>query len=581
MPEQKPKQREFSAEEKRVEQETMQRAESFCDKLFGERYRVSSVIGYGGMGYVLKAHDIQLNRTVAIKVLHQHFLNREKVIQRFVDEARTVASIKDKTNIVEVYDISREDTDERTGNWYEDEKGRRFPWFVMEYLPGESLDDIIESRQVFTPEGAYSYMAQVFDGLTVAHTHKIVHRDLKPDNIKVVDNRIPYTIKIMDFGISRTLAEGDKSTSGLTNLGEQFGTPHYMSPEQAEGDIAKIKATSDLYSAGVILFCMLTGDYPFDDDNYMNVMTMHMRDKPPLPSSINPEISPELDAVVLKAMAKEPIDRWQSASEFKAALRQAALGDQEPQPLTSKPPLELQDAIMDQDPGEEETIPANMIDIEDLKMPSAREAAPPDPVQVELPTVVAPEKPESKKEDPKSSFLMMVLLVSVALIVVGFLVWAVLAKRGSCAKETPEIAPAGPGLLVITPEEMGEFGKGVGEILAEEDDVESPTSFEDNPPTPLEGGFKATTAEDLKPYDQISWKGIQQYQGTKRCLKADATLDMLIKRYPSFPDPHFYRAKCYASHKKHRHKATHHYELFLEVAPGDHELVGAAEAALR
>jgi len=557
MPEQH--QREVSTEEMRNDLETLKKAESFRDKLFGKRYRISSVIGYGGMGYVLKAHDTELNRTVAIKVLHQDFLFRDKVLQRFVEEARTVASIKDKANIVEVYDISREDTDERDGNRYVDEFGRKYPWFVMEYLPGESLDSIIESREVFTPEAAYSYMAQIFDGLEVAHTHKVIHRDLKPENIKVVDDRIPYTIKIMDFGISRTLAEGGMSTSGLTNLGDQFGTPHYMSPEQAEGDIAKIKATSDIYSTGVILFCMLTGEFPFDDDHPATVMHMHLKNDPPVPSSINPQISSELDAVILKAMAKEPADRWQSASEFKAALRQVTLGDEEPEPLTSKPPIEIKNAVMDGDPGEEETIPANMVDIDEIV--SSRQAAPPDAVQVELPTVVAQEEPESKENDPKSSLLTWVLFGSVAFIVIGFLVWAVIAKSSSCREERIEVASAN---FIEKPEGWDEAVGAAHEESASE-------LIQRGPLAPVVAESKTVTVEELKPYDQTSWNGVQKYLGNKsNCLRARSTLEILVKHEPNFPDPHFFLAECYRRSKKHKHKANDHYKKFLQLAP-DHE----------
>jgi len=573
-------QREFSVDEKYSEHEALQKAESFCDKLFGERYRVSSVIGYGGMGYVLKAHDTQLNRTVAIKVLHRNFVSRERVLRRFVEEARTLASIKDKTNIVEVYDISRDDTPERPGNWYVDESGHRYPWFVMEYLEGDTLDTIIELRERFTPQGAYSYLAQIFDGLTVAHAQKVVHRDLKPENIKVVDDRVPYVIKIMDFGISRILADdGGGSTSDLTTFGEKFGTPHYMSPEQARGDITQIKAPSDLYSVGVMLFCMLTGKFPFDSVNYLDIMTMHMRDEPPPASSINSAVSPKLDRIILKAMAKNPADRWQSAAEFKAALREAIFGDEEPLPATSKPPIELKNALMERDPAEEETVPANVISVQDIRTLTTKQAALPDPVEVERPTIVSsPPGPKKKPaDDQKSSPLGYLLVVSVAAIVIGFAAWVVVVKGDSCASERIEIAPANTV-------EKSSLDKLAAEVTPKEEAVRTDTlpPDEETPDEspPVEPAPHAFTVADMKKHDQIAWNGIQTYQGTKRCLMAEATLDILIERYPEFPDPHFWRAQCYAATGK-KKQAAEQYRLFLKAAPEDHELVPLARKALK
>jgi serine/threonine-protein kinase len=261
------------------------------------RYRLLQRIGSGGMADVWLAEDTHLQRRVALKVLHRRFAQDREFVERFRREAEAAAGLQ-HPNIVAVYD--RGDVD---GTYY----------IAMQLLEGHSLKELIDAG--LRPEHAVLLIRQVLEAAGFAHRHGVVHRDLKPQNV-IVDAEGKATVT--DFGIARAGA------SEITQTGSVMGTPHYLSPEQAQG--MDVTAVSDLYSIGVILYEALTGRVPFEADSAVAIAMKQVSQVPQRPSSINPQVSPALDAVVMRALEKDPGHRFQSAEAFIAAL-DAALRD--------------------------------------------------------------------------------------------------------------------------------------------------------------------------------------------------------------------------------------------------------------
>lgn len=269
-------------------------------RVLNSRYEIEQLIGSGGMAEVYRARDSLLGRTVAVKVLHSQYAKDPVFIERFRHEAQAAANLN-HPNIVNVYDWGIEDS-----TYY----------IVMEYVQGRDLKAIITQGGPLLPERAVEIAMSICTALEVAHSNGIVHRDIKPQNIIVtIDNQI----KVMDFGIART-AGG----SAMTQTGTIMGTAQYISPEQAQGRVADPR--SDLYSLGVVLYEMLTGKVPFDGDNPVAIAYKHVREDPLAPSLMNPDISPELEAVVMKALAKNPENRYQSAVEMHSDLERCLEG---------------------------------------------------------------------------------------------------------------------------------------------------------------------------------------------------------------------------------------------------------------
>ena len=262
-----------------------------------ERYQVLERIGAGGMADVWLAEDRHLQRQVALKVLHSRFAQDREFIERFRLEAEAAAGLQ-HPNVVAVYD--RGDVD---GTYY----------IAMQYLQGRTLKELIDAG--LAPEEAVRLIRQVLEGARFAHRHGIVHRDLKPRNV-IVDPEGKATVT--DFGIARA------GVSEITQAGAVMGTPHYLSPEQAQGQ--EVTAVSDLYSIGVMLYEALTRRVPFEGDSAVAVAMKQVAQAPQRPSTINPQVSPALDAVVMRALEKDPGQRFQSADAFIAAL-DAALAD--------------------------------------------------------------------------------------------------------------------------------------------------------------------------------------------------------------------------------------------------------------
>jgi serine/threonine-protein kinase len=270
--------------------------------VFAGRYEVKEILGAGGMGVVYRAFDRELAEAVAIKTLRPDTLAGDSVaLERFKQEIRLARKITHR-NVVRTYDLGE------VGGMY---------YLTMEYVEGTSLKSLIQSRGRLPVPVALTVGKQLCRALEVAHEQGVIHRDIKPQNMVVEPNGF---LKVMDFGIAR-LANPPKG-KGLTEAGMAIGTPDYMSPEQLSG--LELDPRSDLYSAGVVLFECLTGRVPFEADTPWSLIAKHIEEDPPNPRSLNPEVPEALAQVVLKAMAKEKANRYQSAAEMHDAL--AAIG---------------------------------------------------------------------------------------------------------------------------------------------------------------------------------------------------------------------------------------------------------------
>src|SRR5437667_11188652 len=273
--------------------------DTLIDSVFDGRYLIIRKLGAGGMANVYLAEDQELGRRVAIKILDDRHAADDSFIERFRREAKNAAGLS-HPNIVSIHDRG-----EAEGTYY----------IAMEYLSGRSLKELIVSRGPTPIKIAVDYTRQILAALSFAHRNGIVHRDIKPHNV-VVDS--DGRLKVTDFGIARSGA------SQMTEVGSIIGTAQYLSPEQARG--APVDQRSDVYSVGIVLYEMLTGKVPFTGDTPLEIAMTHLSATPEPPSEQRIEIPHELDSIVLRALAKDPVDRYQSAEEMDADLARAARG---------------------------------------------------------------------------------------------------------------------------------------------------------------------------------------------------------------------------------------------------------------
>ncbi len=274
-------------------------------RVLGGRYELGPSIGSGGMADVYRGTDVRLGRDVAVKVLRAHLARDETFQDRFRREAQAAASLN-APSIVSVFD---------TG---EDAEG--VPYIVMEFIDGRTLREVVAEEGRLLPQRALEVTAEVCAALDAAHAAGIVHRDIKPGNVMLTRSG---EVKVMDFGIARAASD---SSSAVTQTAAVIGTAAYLSPEQARGE--HVDSRSDLYSTGCLLYELVTGAPPFTGDSPVAVAYQHVREDPEPPSAYDDTLSPAVDAVVLKAMAKNPANRYQSADEMRADLLRAGAGEQ-------------------------------------------------------------------------------------------------------------------------------------------------------------------------------------------------------------------------------------------------------------
>ncbi|HVS68784.1 MAG TPA: Stk1 family PASTA domain-containing Ser/Thr kinase [Mycobacteriales bacterium] len=274
--------------------------------LIAGRYEIGEVIGHGGMAEVHRGRDVRLGRDVAIKLLRRDLARDPTFQARFRREAQSAASLN-SPSIVAVYD-----TGEGVVN------GAATPYIVMEYVEGRTLRDILAAEGRLLPRRALEITAAICAALEQAHAAGIVHRDIKPGNVMITPSG---EVKVMDFGIARALTS---STATMTQTAAVVGTAHYLSPEQARGE--HVDARSDIYSTGCLLYELLTGAPPFTGESAVAVAYQHVREDPLPPSQVEPDVPASIDAIVLVAMAKNPVNRYASAAEMRADLERALAG---------------------------------------------------------------------------------------------------------------------------------------------------------------------------------------------------------------------------------------------------------------
>jgi len=277
-------------------------------RLLGDRYELEGVVGRGGMAEVYRARDIRLDRVVAIKTLRADLARDQTFQARFRREAQSAASLNNPS-IVAVYDTGEDLS-----------SGVPVPYIVMEYVDGRTVRDLLIEGHRLLPERSLEIISGVLRALEYSHQAGIVHRDIKPGNVMVTRNG---DIKVMDFGIARAMSDAQAT---MTQTAQVIGTAQYLSPEQARGE--RVDSRSDLYSTGCLMYELLTGRPPFTGDSPVAIAYQHVRENPIPPSRLDPDIPPWADAIVLKAMAKSPNDRYQTAAEMQADIQRAASGMQ-------------------------------------------------------------------------------------------------------------------------------------------------------------------------------------------------------------------------------------------------------------
>ena len=287
----------------------------------GDRYELGEVIGRGGMAEVFEGKDMRLGRRVAVKILRPDLARDPSFQARFRREAQSAASLN-HPNVVAVYDTGEDVLADAEGA-----TGEIVPYIVMEYVDGMTLRQLMASGRRLLPERALEIASGTLAALDYSHRHGIVHRDIKPANVMLTRGG---DVKVMDFGIARALADAGQT---MTQQSAVLGTAHYLSPEQARGEV--VDSRSDLYSTGCLMYELLTGRPPFTGESPVSIAYQHVSEQAIPPSQLDSSVTPQIDTIVLTALAKNPSDRYQTAAEMRADVERATAG----MPVTAAIPV--------------------------------------------------------------------------------------------------------------------------------------------------------------------------------------------------------------------------------------------------
>ncbi len=378
-----------------------------------DRYDLGETLGFGGMSEVHLARDTRLSRDVAIKILRADLARDPSFYERFRREAQNAASLNHPT-IVQVYDTGEAQT-----------SGGPLPYIVMEYVDGETLRDVLRRDGTIAPQAAMTWMADVCAALDFSHRNGIVHRDMKPANVMLTR---AGEIKVMDFGIARAMSD---PSAGMTQTAAVIGTAQYLSPEQARGDA--VDARSDVYAAGCVLFELLTGQPPFTGDSPVSVAYQHVREDPPTPSAILETIPPELDSITLKALSKNPANRYQTAGEMRQDLIRVLAGRKPEAPMVLSD--EERDALLTEPPKSRRRAAAPVA----AAAATAGAVSSAEPADEDPPTAIvdttAPAPARRRHSTPakaggRSKLIMLLSAAVIALVLIGGTTWYLLNSRG-------------------------------------------------------------------------------------------------------------------------------------------------------
>lgn len=418
------------------------------------KYELLQRVGRGGMAYVYKAYQPTIDRYVAVKVLHSHLAEDEQFLERFKREAKGLGSLR-HPHIVSVIDFDVDD------GWY---------YMVMDFIEGETLESMLKRRGQVPVVEALRLTAQLAGALEYAHRHGRIHRDIKPSNVMFLDEQQQHAV-ITDFGLTRLL---DNAT--ITISGTVAGTPAYMSPEAAQGE--RVDARADIYSLGVILYEMVTGQRPYGGETPLSIIMKLVLEPLPPALSINPDLPPAVDDIIKKATAKDPGDRYQTAAEFQQAL-QAQLSDEPTRlegPTPSPPDAEPVAPTLGKAPdaGVQKTeILSPQVAAEDEPAPSAAAtSAEPAPTQ-------ATAEPQTSPPATQSRSLPKPLIAAGILLVMVLAMYLVLNQFAGETADAPTETPQ-PTAAVIAGEETA---------APTETAAPAETSAPTNPPAPQAAGY--------------------------------------------------------------------------------------------
>ncbi|WP_284978637.1 Stk1 family PASTA domain-containing Ser/Thr kinase [Arthrobacter sp. fls2-241-R2A-200] len=384
-------------------------------RILNGRYELGELIGRGGMADVYRGTDTLLGRTIAVKVLRADLARDPQFQARFKREAQAVAALN-HPSIVAIFDTGEYSVPGGPG------EDVRVPYIVMEYVSGRTLRDMIKARELSVADSV-EYTLGVLSALEYSHRAGIVHRDIKPANVMVCADS--GEVKVMDFGIARAMAD---SAATMTQTQAVVGTAQYLSPEQARGET--VDARSDLYSAGCLLYELLTSRPPFIGDSPVSVAYQHVRETPELASSYNTDVSEALDSVLVKALQKSRSDRFQDAAAFRRALRAASNGIAVPALPASEAPTDPNDLVEPEDPATHllSTTAVGFLDVGQFKEDAYAEPLH-EHLEEPLPLGLPPERelPADQKSRRRAWMATLVIFTLIVLGGVGFWLFSIMS----------------------------------------------------------------------------------------------------------------------------------------------------------